>query len=160
MNMRRSICFLLSGLLLAPPVLKAADDDLAVVVNKTNPADNLTKAQLRKLILGEQDSWPGGKKVAVILRASGQPERVGVLRSICGMSEDEFEQHLLHANFNGETGGAPKALGSGVAVRQLVATLPGGIGFIRPEEVNDSVKVVTVDGVAAGQPGYKVKSGK
>ena len=147
-------------MLLGPANLEAADDDLAVIVNKSNATDNLTKAQLRKLILGEQDSWPGGKKVSVILRAPGQGERTGVLRSVCGISEDDFEQHLLHANFNGETGGAPKALGSAVGVRQLVATLPGGIGFIRPEEVNDSVKLVTVDGVAAGQPGYKVKSGK
>jgi phosphate transport system substrate-binding protein len=158
--MKAFLCALAICVLVAPADLMAADDDLAVVVNKSNSTDNLTKAQLRKIILGEQDSWTGGKKVSVILRASGQPERIGVLRSICGMSEDEFEQHLLHANFNGETGGAPKALGSGVAVRQLVATLPGGIGFIRPDEVNDSVKVVTVDGVGAGQPGYKVKSGK
>jgi ABC-type phosphate transport system substrate-binding protein len=153
-------CFAIFLFLVAPFGAKAADDDLVVIVNKANSAENLTKAQLRKLILGEQDSWSGGKKVSVILRAQGQLERAGVLRSICGMSEEEFTQHLMHANFNGETGGAPKALGSGVAVRQLVMTLPGGIGFVRPAEVNESVKVVTVDGVAAGQPGYKIKAGK
>jgi phosphate transport system substrate-binding protein len=158
--MKTLICLLTTAALVAPACLQAADDDLAVIVNKSNPTENLTKAQLRKIIVGEQDSWPGGKKVSVILRAAGQPERIGVLRSVCGMSEDDFEQHLLHANFNGDTGGPPKALGSAAAVRQLVATLPGGIGFVRLEEVNDSVKVVTVDGAAAGQAGYKVKSGK
>src|SRR5712691_587481 len=122
--MRKLTCALLFTVLLAPAII-LADDDLAVVVNKTNAADNLTKAQLRKLVLGEQSSWPGGKKVSVILRGPGQPERDGVLRSVCGMSEDDFNQHLMHANFNGETGGAPKALASGVAVRQLVASIPG-----------------------------------
>src|SRR5579871_3431761 len=147
-------------LLATPCALRAADDDLVVIVNKSNAVDGVTKAQLRKFILGEQDSWPGGKKVSVILRAPGQPERDGVLRSICGMSEDDFNQHLMHANFGGETGGAPKALGSAVAVRQLVVTLPGAIGFVRAADVNDSVKAVNVDGVAAGQPGYKIKTGK
>jgi phosphate transport system substrate-binding protein len=158
--MKNLLCFLTLGLLAAPIGLLAADDDLVVIVNKSNTTSSLTKSQLRKLVLGEQDSWPGGKKVSVILRAPGQPERDGVLRTVCGMSENDFTQHLMHANFGGDTAAAPKALGSGAAVRQLVTTLPGGIGFVRVEEVNDSVKTVAVDGVAAGQPGYKIRAGK
>jgi ABC-type phosphate transport system substrate-binding protein len=158
--MRKLICFCTFTLLAISPVVRAADDDLAVIVNKGNPVANLSKVQLRKLLLGEQDSWPGGKKVNVILRAPGQAERDGVLRSVCGMSEDDFNQHLMHANFGGETGGAPKALASAVAVRQLVMTLPGAVGFVRVADVTDAVRVVTVDGVGAGQPGYKVKAGK
>jgi ABC-type phosphate transport system substrate-binding protein len=138
----------------------AADDDLAVVVNKTNPVDNLTKAQLKKMILGEQSSWPGNKKVNVILRATGQPEREGVLRSVCGMSEDDFNQHWMHANLNGDTASPPKSLGSAEAVRQLVMSIPGAIGFLRASDVNATVKVVTVDGLAAGAAGYKIKAGK
>jgi phosphate transport system substrate-binding protein len=134
--------------------------DLAVVVNKSNTVDNLTKAQLSKIILGEQAAWPGGKKVSVILRAHGQPEREGVLRSVCGMSEDDFAQHLLHASFNGDSAPPPKALATPEAVRSLVAVLPGGIGFLKAADLNDSVKVVTVDGVAAGDADYKVKAGK
>jgi phosphate transport system substrate-binding protein len=146
-------------MVLLSPALLRAGDDLAVIVNKSNPIDNLTKAQLKKLVLGEQASWPGGKKVSVVLRSPGTPERAIVLRSICGMSEDDFNQHLMKANFNGETGAAPKALSSAVAVRQLVMSIPGAIGFIRLSEVNDTVRVITVDSVAAGQPGYKVKDG-
>lgn len=158
--MRKLFWFCALVLIAVSPVLQASDDDLAVIVNKGNPVGNLSKAQLRKLVLGEQDSWPGGKKVNVILRAPGQAEREGVLRSVCSMSEDDFNQHLMHANFGGDTGGAPKALGSAVAVRQLVMTLPGAVGFVRVADVTDAVRVVTVDGIAAGQPGYKLKAGK
>ena len=158
MNKRIAIlAFLLAPM---PGVLLAADDDLAVVVNKSNPVEGLTKAQLRKLVMGEQASWSAGKKVSVILRAPGQPERDGVLRAICGMSEEEFNQHLMHADFNGDNAAPPKALGSGEGVRALVASIPGGIGFLKTADVNDSVKVVPVDGVSAGQPGYKIKAGK
>jgi phosphate transport system substrate-binding protein len=160
MNMRKLLCTLSCMALSAAAVGMAAEDDLAVVVNKSNSVDNLSKAQLRKIVLGEQASWPGGKKVTVLLRAPGQPERDGVLRSICGMSEDDFTQHLMHANFNGDSGGGPKSLASGVAVRQLAMSVPGAIGFLRMADVNDSVKVVSVDGVAAGAPGYKLKAGK
>uniref|UniRef100_Q026E0 PBP domain-containing protein n=1 Tax=Solibacter usitatus (strain Ellin6076) TaxID=234267 RepID=Q026E0_SOLUE len=158
--MRKLFCFCALILIPGLPALQAADDDIAVIVNKGNPVENLSKVQLKKLLLGEQTSWPGGKRVNVILRAPGQAEREGVLRSVCTMSEDDFNQHLMHANFGGDTGGAPKALGSALAVRQLVMTLPGAVGFVRLADVTDAVRVVTVDGIAAGQPGYKIKAGK
>lgn len=145
--------------LCVPPALMAGED-LAVIVNKTNPADGLTKAQLKRIVLGEQSAWQSGKKVTVVLRSPGQSERDGVLHSVCGMSEDDFNQHLLHASFNGETAAAPKAISSGAAVRQLVSSIPGAIGFVLPSDVNDTVKVIAIDGLSAGQPGYKVKEGK
>jgi phosphate transport system substrate-binding protein len=158
--MNRLISALILMALSAPVILTAADDDLAVVVNKSRTTDNLTKAQLRKILLGEQLTWPGGKEITVLLRTPGQPEREGVLRSVCSMSEDDFNRYLIHANFVGGSGSPPKSLGSGIAVRQLVISIPGAIGFLRLADVNDAVKVVSVDGVAPGSDGYKVKAGR
>jgi ABC-type phosphate transport system substrate-binding protein len=138
----------------------AGDDDLVVVVNKANSADNVTKVQLRKMMLGEQASWPSGKKVSVVLRSAGQPERAEALRAVCGMSEDQFNEAWMHASFNGDTASPPKALGSAQGVRALVMSIPGAIGFLLAADVNDTVKAITFDGVAAGQPGYKIKAGK
>jgi hypothetical protein len=73
------------------------------------------------------------------------------------MSEDDFNQHWMHANLNGDTASPPKSLGSADAVRQLVVSIPGAIGFLRTADVNATVKVITVDGLAAGATGYKIK---
>jgi ABC-type phosphate transport system substrate-binding protein len=161
MNMNRLIpisLFIAFAAAAAPGL--AGDDDLVVVVNKSNSVDNVTKAQLKKMILGEQPSWSAGKKVSVVLRATGQPERDGVLRSVCGMSEDDFNQSWMRASFNGSTATPPKSLPTGQAVRQSVAGSPGAIGFLRAADVDETVKPVTVDGIAAGQPDYKIKAGK
>jgi phosphate transport system substrate-binding protein len=136
----------------------AAADDLVVVVNKANPVGDLTSAQLKKIILGQQTSWTGGHKVSVLLRGPGQPERAGILRSVCGMAENDYNQFTMHADLNGETLTEPKVVASAVAVRQSVAGNPGAIGFVRVSDVDDSVKAVSVDGVSAGKPGYKVKT--
>jgi len=154
--------FTLTAVLLAAiaPATRGADDDVAVVVNKTNAADDLTKAQLKKILMGEQTSWPGGKKVVVVLRPPGQVDRGVVLRAICGMSEAEFNDHLMKANFSGDTGAAPKVAQSALAVRQLVMTTPGAVAFLRVSEVNDTVKQIKVDSVAAGAPDYGIKPGK
>jgi phosphate transport system substrate-binding protein len=135
----------------------AAAEDLAVVVNKSNPVDSLSSAQLKKIVLGQQASWSTGKKVSVVLRSPGQPDRESVLRNICGMSENDYNQFTMHADLNGETLGEPKIQSSAAAVRQAVSANPGAIGFVRVSDVNDSVKAVPVDGVAAGQPGYRLK---
>ena len=44
------------------------------------------------------------------------------------------------------------------AVLELVSTIPGAIGFLRFKDVNESVKVISVDGVAAGQAAYQIKT--
>jgi hypothetical protein len=76
------------------------------------------------------------------------------------MSEDEYIQHSMHADFVGESSNAPKIVSSAAAVRQMVSTVPGAIGFLPLSEVNDTVKVVSVEGVSAGEPDYKLKVGQ
>jgi ABC-type phosphate transport system substrate-binding protein len=139
-----------------PGATAHAEEGLALIINKSNSVESMSTAQVRKMILGEQSQWSSGKRVSVALLSSGNAEREAVLRVICGMSETEFGQHLLHANFNGETS-APKALASDAAVRSTVMAVPGAIGFIRASEVNDSVKLVRLDGALPGEPGYKLK---
>jgi hypothetical protein len=76
------------------------------------------------------------------------------------MSEDDYNQHQMHANFSGETNTAPRIVNSAAAARQLVASTPGAIGFLRNSDINDSVKAISVDGSSVGQPDYKIKAGK
>ena len=42
-------------------------------------------------------------------------------------------------------------------VIKFVSFVSGAIGYVRPEEVDASVKVIRVDGLAPGDPGYKLK---
>jgi len=159
-EMRKLIYLCIAVALSVPLIAIAASSDLAVVVNKTNATSNLTKSELRKLVLGEQESWPGGMKVTVTLRAQGNPERVAVLKVVCRMSEDEYIQHSMHSDFVGTAMNAPRIVNSAAAMRQLVSSIPGAIGFLPLSEVNDTVKVVSVEGVSAGEPDYKIKVGQ
>jgi len=132
-------------------------DDVAVVVNKSNPVDSLTMVQLRKIVLGQELKWPDGKKIAVLMTTPGQPERDATLKIVCGMRETDFTLHFMHASFNGERADPPKAIGSGVQVRQSVAGTANAVGFVKASQLDDSVKVITIDGSGPGQPAYKLK---
>jgi phosphate transport system substrate-binding protein len=136
---------------------RAAAQDVAVVVNKANATEALTVAQLRKLLLSEETQL-GGKKAAVFTTAAGRPDRGAALKAICGMSEIDFNTHFMQAKFKGEAAEPPRVMASAAALKQAVAATPGGIGLILLGDVDDSVKVVKLGGVAPGQPGYAIST--
>jgi phosphate transport system substrate-binding protein len=141
------------GLLaVAPP-----DNPLAIIVNKSNSVEDLTFAELRKVFLVEKSHWPNGRKITVVMREPGQNERAAVLRLIYRMNEGGFHRYFLQAVFSGEVQGGPKELSTAAGVRKFVAYVPGAIGYVRLDEVDESVKVIRVDGRAPTESDYKIK---
>jgi ABC-type phosphate transport system substrate-binding protein len=141
---------------------QAAADDVAVIVNKSNPVSAFTMADLRKILLGPRPRWTSGYEITVLMTPPGQPERSGTLKIVCGMSETDFNLHFVHGlrHSDGSTndnGYSPKVINSGVQLRQSVASGPNAVGFINASQVDDSVKVVLVDGSSPGQPAYKLR---
>jgi ABC-type phosphate transport system substrate-binding protein len=118
----------------------------AVIVGKSNPATNITKTQLRRMVLGEMTTWPGGGKVLVLLASSGDPARSAMLKEICGMSESDYGKYLAQKSFAGDSN-APKTLPSTAVVVKVVQITPGGlgIGIVSVSDVNDSVKRLPVE---------------
>jgi ABC-type phosphate transport system substrate-binding protein len=139
----------------APPA--PYNGDLAIIVNRSNPVDDLSYADLRKVFMAERRHWSNGRKVTIVMREPGQAERETVLRQIYRMSESDFNRYFLQVAFQGDVQSAPKLLSTAAGVRKFVFNVPGAIGYLRAEEADDSVKVIRVDGRAPNEPGYKLK---
>lgn len=139
-----------------PPVPAASEQNLAVIVNLSNPVENLSLADLRKIFLGERTHWPNGRRITLVMMEPGQPERAVVLRDICQMNENDFNNHFLHGLFTGEVLVSPKILATPVGVRKFVFNVPGAIGYLRATDVDASIKVVRVDERAPEDKGYKL----
>jgi ABC-type phosphate transport system substrate-binding protein len=122
------------------------DQALAIVVNQSNPVDNLTIQDLRTVFLGERSHWPNGRRITLVMLEPGQPERKAILREIYRMNENDFSRHFLQGLFTGEVFVSPKTLATPVGVRKFVFNVPGAIGYVRASEVDDSVKVIRVNG--------------
>jgi len=118
---------------------------LAIIVNRANSIDNLSAAELRRIFLGARGHWPSGRRITIVMMEPGQPERAAVLRQICQMSENEFNNHFLHGLFTGEVLVSPKILASPVGVRKFVFNVPGAIGYLRISDVDSSVKIVSIE---------------
>ena len=130
------------------------EEHLAVIVNLSNPVENLSMKELRNIVMVERTHWPNGRKVTVALREPGLPERQAVLSLLYGMNEAGFTRYFLHASFTGQIPSGPRMLSSAELVRRFLVNVPGAIGFVRQEDTDASVKTVRIDGVMPGAPNY------
>lgn len=142
------------------PRVEAGGEALVVIVNSSNPVDNLSVGDLKKLFLSDRSRWDTGKSVAPVMVAAGAPERNAFLKIVCGMGEADFGKYFLQAAFTGKSVTPPKDVSSGAAVKSVVAGSPGAIGFVKASDFKgdeSGIKAVKVDGMAATDDGYKLK---
>jgi ABC-type phosphate transport system substrate-binding protein len=135
----------------------AADDAIAFVVNRTNPVENLSYVELRKVFLGEQTHWSNGRRITVVMLEPGKPERQAVLTQIYKMGEKDFTNHFLHVMFTGEIHAAPKTLATSKEVLKFVFNVPGAIGYLKAPDVDDSVKVVRIESRLPSEKDYAIR---
>ena len=151
-----------AGLLRAAPEARLAtsppkQESLAIIVNQSNPVDELSLAELRAVFLGERSHWPNGRRITLVMMEQGQPEREAILRDVCRLSESDFRRRILQGLFTGEVLVSPKTLATPVGVRKFVFNVPGAIGYLRPEDVDASVKVIRVDGHLPSDAEYSLR---
>jgi ABC-type phosphate transport system substrate-binding protein len=120
----------------------AAGVEVAIIVNTANTIGDLPLADAKKVFLGDKTTWPSGKRVTVIMLAQGMPERAVVLHEIFKMQEEDLNQYFMQAAFAGKISAPPKEVGSAALMKQAVAANPGAIGYVKKEDVDDTVKAV------------------
>jgi ABC-type phosphate transport system substrate-binding protein len=132
-------------------------ESLAIIVNRDNPIENISMNELRTVFLGERSHWPNGRRITLVMMEPGQPERDTVVRDVCRMSDSDLRRRYLQGLLTGEVLVSPKTLASPVGVRKFVFNVPGAIGYVRREDVDDTVKVVRIDGHLPTDPEYPLK---
>ncbi len=145
----------------ALPVPKAGhlprERTLAIVVHPSNPIENLTMAELRRIFLGEEGHWPDGRRLTLVMMEVGEPERKAVLQQICRMDESDYRKAILHRLYTGELLVSPKTLRNATHVREFVFNVPGAIGYLRAADTDQSVKVIRIDGHLPDDEGYPLR---
>lgn len=117
-------------------VIPIAIDGIAIVVNPENPVKNLTLEQIRGIYAGEITNWKevGGRDggINAFTREEGSGTR------------GAFEELVMKGSRISSKVGVQNSTGS---LRTAVAGDPQAIAYISLGNVNDSVKVIAVEGV-------------
>lgn len=124
------------------PILRAWTiglDGVAIVVHPSNPAQTLTRAQLREIFSGRERRWArvGGPEltIQVVSREVGTPLRAA------------FEQAVLQGDPVARTA---VVMPGDRAVAEYVASHPEAIGYLSMAFLGDGIKALGVDGVLPG----------
>ncbi len=157
----RSVLFGLAlGLFVAMALVPARTQgtpDIAVVVHSEVPVDNLTMADLRKVVLGDREFWPGGVRITLLIRAPIARERDVAVKDISQMTEAQFRAHWIGKVFRAETPSGPKITYSREAALAQLSRTPGAIALVETPITASGVKVLKIDGKSPGQAGYPLK---
>jgi len=153
MNSEKLLLLLLIVLLIVPPGTHAAAD-IAVVVSREVPIDNISFAELRKLMLGDRQFWSSNIRVTLLIRAPMAHERDVVLKNILQMTEAQFRQYWIGKVFRAESAAAPKTVYTNEMAAGLINAIPGSIAFIESTQVPKDLKILKIDGLQPGEKGY------
>jgi len=140
-----------------PKTPRIAWEGLAIVVNRSNPTSDLTMAQLRAMFLGERKWWSHRRRIALAAMRRSSPESQTVLRMIYQMDSRELDHYFLYQSFKGENLRRPTTLPAPADVKKFVVSTPGAVGYLRESDIDDSVKVVRVNGLLPGDDGYPLR---
>ena len=152
MKMALTIVYLITLLLVSS--VSATSGDIAIIVNKANPTDELSSTDLVKIFAQDKQYWENGKKVYLIMQEAGSLEKKVILKKIYKMGDEELKRFWLAKMFREEIASFPKTLSSNEAVKRFISQVPNAIGFIDASFVDESVKVLRIDKKLPGEKGY------
>lgn len=151
------LVFLITVLMSPPGHSAQGGTDVAIVAHPGVPVDNLTFAELRKILLGDRQFWSPNLRVTLLIRAPVARERNVVLEKIYQMGEAQFRQYWVGKIFRADTAAGPKIVYSNDMAGELVTNLPGSIAFVEASNAPKGMKVLKINGLSPGEKGYPLK---
>jgi hypothetical protein len=120
---------------------RADDEEIAIIVHKTNGAPVLNRSQLSALFKARSTQFSGGGRADPVNLAPDNVVRQEFDLAVLGMRPDEVERFWLDSKIRSGVG-SPRRLSGPDAVVRFVASDPAGIGYVAGSDANDSVRVV------------------
>lgn len=133
--------------------------EIAIVINKANPLEELSLKDLIEIFKQDRQYWDG-EKINLLMREDGAWEKEIILKKVYAMSDEELRKFCLGKVFRGEIATFPQIISSQTLIKKLVCNLSGAIGFLDAQVIDDSVKVIKIEGRLPGEEGYLLKEGK
>ena len=135
----------------------AQSSDVAIIVHKDVPVDNLSFGEVRKVFRSDRQYWNSNLRVTLLVRAPAARERDVVLRKIYDMSEAQYRQYWIAKIFRAEATAGPKTVYSNDMTSELVTGIPGAISFVDAARIPAGCKVLKIDGLKPGEKGYPLR---
>jgi len=138
--------------LAVPPAATRAQ--VAVIVNRSNSIQNLALSDLQRLYLGQSVTFSNGTRVVLVTNPAAESR---FYSAVLGMTSDRFQRHWMELVFQGQDVTPPKPIANQDELNRFVAEHPGALAFLDLAAVDQSVKIMTIDGRPPTDPAYRLR---
>jgi hypothetical protein len=129
---------------------------LAVLVAKDSPVQGLKMTELRRIFTNADDSGFSGQRSTPFNHTARSSDRIGFDQTVLHMGPEEVSRFWIDRKIRGLPG-PPRAVDSLSQLLRLVSRNSGGIGYARPAQVTNEVRVIRVDGKLPSEAGYPLQ---
>lgn len=134
---------------------KSEKKPIVVIVAADSKLRDISHAMLRRIFLGEPSEYQGVRWVPFNY-GPDDALRVSFDDLALRLSKEASGRYWVDRRIRGE-GLPPRAIPNQSLLRAVVARLPGAIGYITADNLNGSVRALTVDGIAYDRPNYQLR---
>ncbi len=124
----------------------AQEPRIVIIVNKANPTDSLSLAELRRIFMKQTRNWSNGDSVVPVDWEAAAEMRKSFSRKVLNRTVTEMTEFWVQQNITAGQN-PPSTQKSARALLRFVAGVPGAISYVAAADVDDSVKVVRVAGL-------------
>jgi len=135
-----------------PSPALAAEGGLVLVVGKSSPIGNVSKAELNRIFSGDPVKIDGEPVVPIAL-ATNRPERQAFDQIVLGFNPDEASKYWIDRRIRGQ-GNPPKSAPSPEVMAKVVASFPAAMGYVPASALTPALKPVSIDGKAYTDRSY------
>lgn len=130
-------------------------DTIVVVVHKDNSLEDISAATLRKIYLGKITIFPDGEHIVL-----GEVDRCSetFYRILLNKTPMSIRKYWISVVFSGKMATPPVELKHNIEIKEFMRHNPGAIIFTIPSMIDSSMKILTIDGISPGEPGYLLNS--
>ena len=140
----------------APGMVHVQNDPLVLIVHPDNPVEDLSYQDVRRIARMDRLYWSQTDGIVLLLPGPTATERKRTLDKVFLMSEQAFKQHWVSVAYQLEVLSLPRPYTEcSVAVR-IVGSLKFAASVVRASCVDDTVRVVRVDGKLPSDPSYRL----
>ena len=133
---------------------KVATAQIAIVVSKENPVNDISLSELKQIYLGTRTIFSDGKNIVLVEYLDLKEKFYDIL---LGWSLIKYKKHWMKLIFSGESSSAPKEFKSANKLKDFIIANEGAIAFIALVDVDDNMKVLTIDRKKTGSRDYPFK---
>jgi len=153
--MKRSLARAMAGVAFGLVVYSSpALAQIAVVVSKSNPVNDLSLEDLEDLYLGRRTTFASGELVVL---GEYRPARRSFYQVVLRLSESAVNRHWIGIVFSEGQASPPRVFRDAEAAHRFVLSTRGAICFLDLAAVTDDMKVLTIGGNGPRDQAYSIR---